>query len=167
MESFEENKKFGDIFCRYLKTNFGWSYDSIDPQKVIIPKGYPDVDVVLISGQKCPLYLQLKQPLDGCDRYIKFMAKSYLKVFKFCSFKTAIKKAENKYDKNGKDVSDIIILLHMHVKNAYLTLHDRDILEKITSNFRGIYLVSPEQELWKDGSKKIQSEFVFEIKRAF
>ena len=63
MENFQENKLFGDVFCRYLKDKFARVYKVSDPKEVRIPNDYPDVDVVLDSDEEDRLYLQLKQSI--------------------------------------------------------------------------------------------------------
>jgi len=168
MENFQENKVFGDIFCRYLKIKFGWSYEAVNPQEIRIPKDYIDVDVVLISEKERRLYLQLKQPLEF-EKLIKIMTKSSLKIFKNCPFEVTIQKVENNYNakKEKKKINNIILLLHLHTKIGYLIPEDTIEIKKIQSNFKGIYVVSPKLNAWQGGKKKILKEFVFEIKKAF
>lgn len=166
MENFQENKIFGDIFCRYLKIKFGWSYEAVNPQKIRIPKDYIDVDVVLISEKEKCLYLQLKQPLEF-EKLIRIMAKSSLKIFKNCPFEATIRKVEDNYNATNKKINNIILLLHLHTKFGYLIPEDTIEIRKIQSNFKGIYVVSPKLNARQGGKKKILKEFVFEIKKAF
>lgn len=170
MENFQENKVFGDVFCRDLKTKFGWDYTVIDPQTTCKPNDYPDIDIILISAEKEPLYLQLKQSIKFEECHY-MMTKSWIKSFEILPFENAVRKAEENYIKNGKNVKNIILVLHMGIRNGYLILEDTQSIKKENfknSTFRGIYIISPEfNQVLQREEKKVLKEFVFEIKKAF
>lgn len=165
---FKEDKIFGDVFCRYLKKKFNWEYEAIDPQKIIMPNNYPDIDVVLSSDKKESLYLQLKQPIKfvRCE-YI--LSKPTIKAFDTSEsfYEAAIEKAENKYLKQGVNICDTILILHLGRMVGYSIKTDGFSVNKENCkkrNFKGIYLVSPSHK-FTDG--RIQDEFVIEFKDAF
>ncbi len=114
--------------------------------------------------------MQLKQPIDFENRnYI--MTKSWIKIFKNRPLEVAVKKAEENYIKKNKNIRNIILVLHIGIWNGYSIPEDDFFINKENfkeSIFKGIYMVSPEHELWSaERGKEIQDEFVFEIKNAF
>lgn len=166
MESFRENKIFGETFCRYLMSEYDWQYKVADPQKIHIPDKYPDIDLVLTSKIQESLFLQLKQPLENERvKVIHLSTRSTLKSFKSRSIESTVKKAEAKYNKNGNNITNTILLLHMHKRLGYLPKNTTK--EKMDTAFRGIYVISPKLDAYQNGKQKMLKEFVFEIKNAF
>jgi len=96
------------------------------------------------------------------------LTKSKLKVFGNNPIESVVKKAEDKYKNKARN---LILILHVDDGYGYLIPSDATLINKnnfTKSTFKGIYMVSPRQELWgADSGKEIQNEFVFEIKSAF
>lgn len=164
-----KNQYTADVFARYLKKRYGWDYDVVLPKA----KNQPIFDAKLVSSGNGELFLQLKQILQGDAEFMRSQrgrpgmgnpGKDW-KMFKNVPIVPLVKNSEEKY---GKETRNLILILH--VDDGYLMPSDGGLIDKNDfrmSSFKGIYLVSPKHELWKDGSKKIQNEFVSEIKSAF
>ncbi len=160
MENPNKNKITAEVFSRYLKTRLNRKYNAVLPKQVNDP-----IDAKLtLKGHKS-LLLQLKQVIDFESRE-KILSRSSIKIFRNSTIEVIVKKAEEKYKELAKS-----LILVLHVDEGYLIPSDSDIINRnnfIDSTFRGIYMISPKQELWKAGvGKRIQNEFVFEIKNAF
>ena len=164
MDKFEKDKIFGEIFCCYLKKEFGRLYEVINPEKVSIPRDYADVDLVLFSNSADEnyLYLQLTQPLDRLERKEKTMTKSFLKVFIGRSLVETIKKKEDLYNKQKKKFDNIILGLHFYTDLGYSIKEEIN----IDSGFRGIYIIEQAHSYssFENGPSK---EWVHPIKKAF
>lgn len=165
MENFQRNKIVGDVFVNYLRQEFNWRYETVEPRKKYIP----DVDLILISKKQEDLFLQLKQVIKWEKTY---EAPKGVRAFAFEGglFNQTIEKTETRYNKRGNNISQRILILHSGLYD-YLIPRDTFFIKKDKfkkSYFRGIYIVSPKKELWSaDQGKEIQDEFVFEIKDAF
>ena len=161
MENPSNNKIISEVFARYIRTKIGWEYNVILPKQTNEPK----FDALLVSEGHENLLLQLKQPIIFQSvEYI--LSKSTAKVFDGSPIliKETVKKAEEKYKERAKD-----LILILHLDEGYFIPSDYSQIDRndfICSTFKGIYMVSPECEFWKDG-KEIQKEFVCEIKNAF
>lgn len=170
MENPQKNKDTARVFARYLKKKYGWNYDVVLPEA----KNQPIFDAKLLSSEREELMLQMKQMVQGNVEFMKSKrgqpgmgnpGKDW-KAFKNAPLGSLIKDSEEQY---GNEAINLILILHIDV--SYLM---RDDMSLINTNdfqesvFKGIYIVSPERELWKVGvGKRIQGEFVFEIKNAF
>lgn len=161
MENLHNNKKTAEVFSRYTEQRFGWKYQVILPTTT----NDPNFDARLDSRGHETLFLQLKQSIIG-EYSENILTKSKSKGFSFLSFESVVEKAQDKYKDRAKN-----LILVLHVDEGYLIPSDGERTNKnnfIGSIFRGIYIVSPERELFKAGSgKEIQDEFVFELKSAF
>ena len=164
MEKFQKDKIFGDIFCRYLKKELGWSYETKDPQKISPPSHYPDVDVVLVSNLASEkyLYLQLTKPLDDLEIEEKIMTRSSFRVFSGRPLIDAINKKEILYRKQKKDFSNIILGLHFYAELGYSIKEEIN----IESGFRGIYIIE-QSHSYSSFEKGPSKEWVHPIKKAF
>jgi hypothetical protein len=165
MENPQKNEETARVFARYLKKEYGLEY------KIVLPeiKNQPLFDAKLVSLENEELMLQMKQIICG-DK--EFMNKKRgepgmgnpgkdWKMFNNVSVNSVIKKSEDQYKEKAKD-----LILILHIDEGYLIPSDADSIENFKgSNFKGIYMVSPKHELWKNGEEKIQDEFVHEIKK--
>ena len=160
MENPHNNKKTAEVFSRYVERQFGWK------NKVIVPlnPSQPLFDAVLdIEGGE-RLYLQMKQIMKF-ESEERRQTKSNIKIFGNQSLEPVVQKAEDKYKNKAKS-----LILVLHVDVGILIPSDAEFIDVqnfATSTFRGIYLVSPKQELWSVAGKEDLDEFVFEIKNAF
>lgn len=164
MENFQRNKIIGKIFTNYLKKRLQKQYKVIEPTKKYIP----DVDLILNYKQE-ELFLQLKQVIEW-EATLKDAPKgTKAMIFSGGKFEKMIEISENKYLNRGNDISGIILILHSGL-NDYFIPSDQLLVDRnkfIKSNFKGIYIVSPDYTLYGDNGKNFQNQFVFEIKSAF
>ena len=162
MESFSRNKIFSDVFVRYLKNRFGWEYISKEP----IGNNDSDADIVLESKKQKRLLLQLKE-LKKHERTEKLLSgKSKLSIFNIPFFN--LKKIVKEYEKKYAYANELILLIHLC--DGYFIPSDKEVVDKnefTLSTFKGIYLISPEYELFGDKGKEFQREFIISIKDAF
>lgn len=161
MEKFNNNKKTAEVFSRYVEHQLGRKYQVVLPTDLNNSRFDARLD---LKGRES-LLLQLKQ-LIIFESGENMLTKSKLKIFGNNPPESVVKKAENKY----KDTAKNLILI-LHVDDGYLISSDAELINRsnfTNSTFKGIYMVSPEQEIWStDNGKKIRDEFVFEIKNAF
>lgn len=170
MENPQKNKETACVFARHLEKEHGWKYN------VVLPKvrNQPLFDAKLVSSERKELLLQMKQMVQGDVEFMR-SKKGQLgmgkpgkdwKMFKNSPIVPLVKKSEEQYAKNSRN-----LILILHDDDGYLIPSDTSLINKsdfMESSFGGIYIVSPEHELWKaGGGKRIQNEFVFEIKNAF
>jgi hypothetical protein len=161
MENLINNKKTAEVFSRYVELRHRQKY------KVVLPTNPNDseFDAKLDLEGHESLLLQLKQLIIFESSENRF-TKSKLKIFRINLIESVVKKAENKYKDKAKN-----LILILHVDEGYLISSDSELIKRnnfTNSTFKGIYMVSPEHKLWSaDGGKKIQNEFVSEIKNAF
>ena len=170
MENPQKNQETACVFARYLEKEYGWKYNVVLPET----RNQPLFDVKLVSSEREELILQMKQMVQGDVEFMRSkkgqpgMGKpgKDWKMFKNAPLDPLVKKSEKKY----KDEARNLILI-LHVDDGYLIPSDADSISKNDfreNSFRGIYIVSPRHELWKAGiGKRIQDEFVSEIKNAF
>ena len=150
MENPRENEITAGVFARYLEERFGRKYMTVLPHSANNPK----FDVELHSEGCETLFLQLKQIItfeSSEDIDSRTKSKHFI-----LSPESTIMNAE---ERHKKDVANLILILHLD--EGYLIRLDADKVNKkkfLNSTFRGIYIVSP---------KKVQDEFVDEIKNAF
>ena len=169
MDTFENNKIFSEVLAKYLNDRFGSDYVSTNPDQYTDndrPKS--DIDSVLSSDARPPLFLQLKEVRDHNHTLSKRTKSGKEQVFTSTLSDTLhplleknIKKWEEKYNKNGNEASKLILILHL--RNGYLISDDA---ARLTGNFdnntfKGIYVVSPEI---KFVGGQINKEFVTPIK---
>ena len=161
MEKFKKNKIIGVVFANYLKKKLGKQYEVTEPNK----KYVPDVDLVLTYKQE-ELFLQLKQVIKWSETFKDSPPGTRSWVFDGGLFKEEIQKAESTYLKHGNDISDRILILHSGTLDYFIpsdgSLVDRN--EFMDSNFKGIYIVSPKEDIWGGSGAEPQNEFVYEIK---
>lgn len=164
MENFEKNKIIGVVFTNYLKKKLGKQYEVTEPKK----KYVPDVDLVLTYKQE-ELFLQLKQVIKWSETFKDTPPGTKGWIFDGCLFKEEIQKAESTYLKRDNDISDRILILHSGGFDYYYPGDELSVdrNEFISSNFKGIYIVSPKEDIWGGSGAEPQDEFVYEIKPAF
>lgn len=172
MEDPQLNKNIANIFANYLKKSFGWNYKAIGPKKELILDEFPDIDEILDSNDGKLLFLQLKRPIEQDKTSVSRKAMKTNRGMGIFSIicELTIEKCENNYLNNEKDLSNTILLLHSDNELLYLIQSDDSIIDKnkfTKSNFKGIYIISPEYNWFKGTEKGTQEEFVLKIKDAF
>lgn len=164
MENIKLNTTLAKCFSNYLKKNYSWNYFVVGPNADLIPDKYP-VDEILYSKTEKLLFLQHKRPISRDMGFTKSEDGEKVLMFNEAQFELTIEKAEARYKKQNALIKDIILLLHGYYDPA----HDISFINKnkfLKSEFRGIYIISPEYIYYKNGMH-LQKEFVFEIKNAF
>lgn len=159
MENFETNKKIGEVFCRYLLQKFDEKYYVYNPEESFL-------DLILKSDKR-QLLLQLKS-IENHDSFKveKVLNKSWIHSFNVRKIEEVLKRAEDKYIGQKVDISNIILIVHCNEQHGYLIENDADNVNVI-SNFRGIYLVQQEFELYGSNGAEKRHEFVRAIKDVF
>ncbi|MFZ2555873.1 MAG: hypothetical protein WAX57_03455, partial [Minisyncoccia bacterium] len=94
-----------DIFCKYLKEKRGWKYQPTHPQK----EYKPDVDAILVSEEgREDLLIQLTSAAKWLETLAKDVDGKGVPLFDAGLISEAIHAKEEKYDKQGADMSNLI-----------------------------------------------------------
>lgn len=165
MDNFQRNKVIGIVFSNYLRKAMGKQYEVIEPKKKYIP----DVDLVLTYQQE-ELFLQFKQTIKF-EETIRNTPEGIKRAMSFQGglFEETIEKSESQYLKRGHDISNRILILHSGLNNYFIP-SDRLLVDRNKfqySNFKGVYIVSPKEDIYGVLGTETQDEFVYEVKSAF
>lgn len=163
----KEELEYAKIFVRYINSKFGFDYSASLSSlgSIKIPRIYPDVDVVLFSSLRNfkPLFLQLVLNVEFVERF----GKRNTKLFSEEKPEISIRKKEEKYKNQNKDISNIIILVQ-----GYLPLNEaKDFVGHVkytSSKFKGIYFIIPGGICRSSkGTIELDKDLVYPLKQAF
>ncbi|MFZ2719589.1 MAG: hypothetical protein WAZ27_01835 [Minisyncoccia bacterium] len=148
-----------------MKEKRGWKYQPTHPQK----EYKPDVDAILVSEEgREDLLIQLTSAAKWLETLAKDVDGKGVPLFDAGLISEAIHAKEEKYDKQGADMSNLILLVYesLHPETVH---YDIDSSVHKDTKFRGVYVVSPKFVFSRGvaAEQKTKEEWTFPIKEAF
>jgi len=149
-----------EIFCKYLKEKYDWTYVPTHPKV----QSVPDVDILLISSEgRAEIKLQLTEPRKWEGKLL-----NEIPYFSAGLFSHAIERKTLKYKEQNADINELILILFDSIRPETVA-YDIDVSQFQQSEFRGIYIVSPgfEYNLHDQRGRQRQESWVYVVKDAF